>query len=365
MPRGRRTQYVRDNSGRFSSTPGGGPSKATPSAVRKAAKAAAMKGGSLAARTSLKKSKAKLTTSPSPQQKGAVTRSQKSARAAIKASKTQLKTGAKSKLRKGLAASLLTIAKNRAKAKPAKAESAAKAKNVNDKTIASKIAAAIKRGPITSKSKTTAPSPPPKKSSNDGLASFKPKEYVNKPGYKIPKPPANYQATSKAKETPKKVESKSQKRLTESQAKARRVESRIFKTRERAIRSGASFDKQWKSFKTQQRAEEFLQAARKFAKRKGISLEQALRSGPKNSTRKKSQARAKRIESRIFKTRERAIRSGASFDKQWKSFKTQQRAEEFLKAAGKFAKQKGITLEKALRSGPKSSTAKNKRKNKA
>lgn len=100
----KRTQYVRDAQGQFASTPGGG-KKATPSAVRKAAKAATLKGGTLAARTSLKKSRAKLKSidkaDPTLQaslskraQKGAVTRGSKNLTKAIKSSRTRL-TGAK------------------------------------------------------------------------------------------------------------------------------------------------------------------------------------------------------------------------------------------------------------------------------
>ena len=96
----KRTQYVRDAQGQFSSTPGGG-KKATPSAVRKAAKAAAMKGGTLAARTSLSKSRAKLksidkadqtlqTSLSKRAQKGAVTRGSKKLTKAIKSNQTRL-----------------------------------------------------------------------------------------------------------------------------------------------------------------------------------------------------------------------------------------------------------------------------------
>jgi hypothetical protein len=75
----RRTNYVRDASGRFSSTPGGasglGASRKarSPGAKRKSG---AMTGGTLAARSSLKASRAKAAASftPSPQQRGAVTR---------------------------------------------------------------------------------------------------------------------------------------------------------------------------------------------------------------------------------------------------------------------------------------------------
>jgi hypothetical protein len=105
-PGKKRTQYVRDASGRFASTPGGGPSKATPASVRKAARAAAVKGGTLQSRTSLKRSKAKLaaidkadetlkTTLSRRAQKGAVTRGQKAARAAIKSSQSKLSVAPK------------------------------------------------------------------------------------------------------------------------------------------------------------------------------------------------------------------------------------------------------------------------------
>ena len=57
--RGRRTSYVRDNSGRFASTPGGGPPKRNTPASRRAAKAKAT-GGTLGARGSLRRSRAKL-----------------------------------------------------------------------------------------------------------------------------------------------------------------------------------------------------------------------------------------------------------------------------------------------------------------
>jgi hypothetical protein len=99
-PGKKRTQYVRDAQGQFASTPGGG-KKATPSAVRKAAKAAALKGGTLAARTSLKKSRAKLksidkadptlqTSLSKRAQKGAVTRGSKNLTKTIKSSRTRL-----------------------------------------------------------------------------------------------------------------------------------------------------------------------------------------------------------------------------------------------------------------------------------
>jgi hypothetical protein len=132
----RRTQYTRDNSGKFASTPGGGPSSSSPAAVRKAAKAAAVKGkGSLAARTSLKKSKAKLATSSSVQQKGAVTRGQKAAKKAIESSKTKLKSSEKSKLRKNIATSLTALAKSKKKT----------AKKVEVKPTAKKVNLAAER----------------------------------------------------------------------------------------------------------------------------------------------------------------------------------------------------------------------------
>jgi hypothetical protein len=98
-PGKKRTQYVRDSSGQFASTPGG--KKATPSAVRKAAKAATLKGGTLAARTSLNKSRAKLksidkadqtlqTSLSKRAQKGALTRGSKKLTKAIKSNQTRL-----------------------------------------------------------------------------------------------------------------------------------------------------------------------------------------------------------------------------------------------------------------------------------
>lgn len=61
--RGRRTNYVRDNSGRFASTPGGGPPKRSTPAIRRAAMRKAkptVTGGTLGARGSLRRSRAKL-----------------------------------------------------------------------------------------------------------------------------------------------------------------------------------------------------------------------------------------------------------------------------------------------------------------
>jgi hypothetical protein len=61
--RGRRTSYVRDNSGRFASTPGGGPPKRSTPATRRAAMRKALPkvtGGTLGARGSLRRSRAKL-----------------------------------------------------------------------------------------------------------------------------------------------------------------------------------------------------------------------------------------------------------------------------------------------------------------
>ena len=57
--RGRRTSYARDNSGRFASTPGGGPSKRSTPATRRAARPK-VTGGTLGARGSLRRSRAKL-----------------------------------------------------------------------------------------------------------------------------------------------------------------------------------------------------------------------------------------------------------------------------------------------------------------
>lgn len=81
MPRGRRSQYVRDASGRFASTPGGGGGlgaarKASSPGSRRKAKPQ-VTGGSLAARSSLRQSRAKLAANATPQQKGAVTRANK------------------------------------------------------------------------------------------------------------------------------------------------------------------------------------------------------------------------------------------------------------------------------------------------
>ena len=57
--RGRRTSYVRDNGGRFASTPGGGPPKRSTPATRRAARPK-VTGGTLGARGSLRRSRAKL-----------------------------------------------------------------------------------------------------------------------------------------------------------------------------------------------------------------------------------------------------------------------------------------------------------------
>lgn len=82
MPRGRRSQYVRDANGRFASTPGGGGGlgaarkASSPGSRRKTAKPQ-VTGGSLAARSSLRQSRAKLAANATPQQKGAVTRANK------------------------------------------------------------------------------------------------------------------------------------------------------------------------------------------------------------------------------------------------------------------------------------------------
>jgi hypothetical protein len=285
MPRGRRrTQYVRDNSGRFASTPGGGPSKSSPAAVRKAAKAATLKGGSLAARTSLKRSKAKmasidkadqsLKTSLSKRaQKGAVTRSQKAARAAIKSSRKRIEPTSATLKRNRTVKGLLLVGIKR-KTKLIKELTAAKEKRQQEKKTAAKVSAAIKKGPVPSKlkSKTAPPPPPPSisKKSNDGEPVLVQKE-SKAPGYKIPKPPAGYKASESPSKTP---------------SKGRRMEARISTIRTNRLRKDGSPDRQWKAYQTEKRAAEFLRAAARFAERKGISLDQALRSGPKNSTAK-------------------------------------------------------------------------------
>jgi hypothetical protein len=71
--------YVRDNSGRFSSTPGGGPAKKPPKPKRGALKAS---GGTLTARARLRAARAKLTPGASRQQRAAVTRAENRLRAA-------------------------------------------------------------------------------------------------------------------------------------------------------------------------------------------------------------------------------------------------------------------------------------------
>jgi hypothetical protein len=95
---GGRRNYVRDASGRFSSTPGGGNKslaaarkKSTP-AAKKVKDPAQPKGGTLAARSSLKRSMAKLMGAgkPSSAQKGAVTRGSKALKAAKEASKKRM-----------------------------------------------------------------------------------------------------------------------------------------------------------------------------------------------------------------------------------------------------------------------------------
>jgi hypothetical protein len=95
---GGRRNYVRDASGRFASTPGGG-SKSLAAARKKSAPAAKKakppsqpKGGTLAARSSLKRSRAKLMGmgKPSSAQKGAVTRGSKALKAAKEASKKRM-----------------------------------------------------------------------------------------------------------------------------------------------------------------------------------------------------------------------------------------------------------------------------------
>lgn len=96
---GGKRNYVRDANGRFASTPGGGASslgaarKANSPGARRKTKAQAT-GGTLAARTSLKKSKAKLSSmaSPASAQKGAVTRGNNLLRAAMKTSQKRLES---------------------------------------------------------------------------------------------------------------------------------------------------------------------------------------------------------------------------------------------------------------------------------
>lgn len=89
----RRGNPYRDASGRFASGPGGGKGglaaarkASSPGALRKTAKPKAT-GGTLAARTSLKKSRAKLNLNDSPQQESAVTRANRKLASAIKSSR--------------------------------------------------------------------------------------------------------------------------------------------------------------------------------------------------------------------------------------------------------------------------------------
>jgi len=87
--RGRRN-YTRDNSGRFSSTPGGGPSRRTTPKVRRGALKPS--GGTLTARARLRAAKAKLTPGASRQQKAAVTRAANRLKAAKQPVRLQLGT---------------------------------------------------------------------------------------------------------------------------------------------------------------------------------------------------------------------------------------------------------------------------------
>ena len=76
---GKRRTYTRDASGRFASSPGGGGrGKATTSrSPRRAARRPQVTGGTLAARSSLRRSRAKLQATPTAAQQGAVTRGTK------------------------------------------------------------------------------------------------------------------------------------------------------------------------------------------------------------------------------------------------------------------------------------------------
>lgn len=96
--RGGRT-YTRDSSGRFASSPGGGPPKRSTPASRRAAKPkrGALKpgGGTLTARSRLRAARAKLTPGASRQQKAAVTRAQNALRAAKKTARTRMQSPAR------------------------------------------------------------------------------------------------------------------------------------------------------------------------------------------------------------------------------------------------------------------------------
>lgn len=151
MPRGRRTQYIRDANGRFSSTPGGGPSglgaarKANSPGARRKAKPQ-VTGGTLAARASLRQSRAKLATATTPQQKGAVTR----------ASKKLTQVQQQSKRR---APAMTGVLRGLAAKKASKPMTRAAAKSIAQESIAAKKKAVKTSTPTTPKTKAKSSKP--------------------------------------------------------------------------------------------------------------------------------------------------------------------------------------------------------------
>lgn len=179
----RRTQYVRDNAGRFSSTPGGGPPKANPAAVRKAAQKAAQKApqasvtGSLAARSAATKAraaaKAASMAAQTAKKESRRTLSVESAQGTIRKTKD---ARAKLKLRKqksNAKMSAIDLANAQAKESSDRRaylqEKQSKERAARDKRIRIQegIDAALKRGPSPDATKRfgPAPAPPPKPNS--------------------------------------------------------------------------------------------------------------------------------------------------------------------------------------------------------
>ena len=311
---GKKRSYVRDGNGRFASTPGGG-------------KSAALKGGTLGKRSSLKGSRAKLAakdaadpsirnTLSTRAQKGAVTRGNKALRAAKAASqRTAVGRSKAGTVAKGKRSPVLkaTVLKPQAARVPASqrpgsmtstlratmgALAKADAKRIREiesitgqkmKPTAADAKAGKEAG---ARVRATAKGGKALKGAKKGSSSEEPvtvQKAIAGKGYKIPPRPTATTAVRSLSDQPSKPKTQAK---TQADS-GKRVEKRIASIMDRRINRSASPEKQFKALQTQKRAAEYLRAASKFAERKNVSLSKALQSGPKNSTKPKPPTRAK------------------------------------------------------------------------
>jgi hypothetical protein len=343
---GKKRTYVRDGNGRFASTPGGG-------------KSAALKGGTLSKRSSLKGSRAKLAakdkadpsirnTLSTRAQKGAVTRGNKALRAAKAASQRT------------------AVGRSRA-GTVAKGKKSPVLKTTVLKPQAARVPASQRPGSMTSTLRATMGA-----LTKADARRIREVELIT--GQKV-KPTAAGAKAGKEAGARVRATAKSGKvsdtlraglrELAQSDARTMRGMAGIARDATPKV-AGGKGGKALKGAKKGSSSQEPVTVQKAIAG-KGYKIPPrpaattAVRSSSDQPSKPKTQAKTqadsgKRVEKRIASIMDRRINRSASPEKQFKALQTQKRAAEYLRAASKFAERKNVSLSKALQSGPKNST---------